>query len=704
MLNRAIRLRGRGLRGGGLLIGLVMLGLSCGGSGDGEGNTGSSGSDMTLGIAEVRITPSTAMLTELGETLQMSAQAFDAEGNEIEVEFSWRSSHPDELAVDDNGLVTAMTVGSGEIWAETEGTRRSNSAVLMSATPVPGAHTVNDDQLVGLIEVVDPAAPFGMGFQFRMTLRGMDPPAVGEIVVGTGEAPIGGRVVAVETVGADVMVTLEMIPLPEMFDEIAFDEQISMANATTVINEEASEFYDMEEDASGRLVFTLKEEFQGTSVTSEGPTNAAVSALQASTTTCESGEFKILSFCCKVEAGAPLTLNLAPTVAFTTPSLGLIRRLNPDGSFQTIELRGEGKVEFKQSVVMNAQVEGKASCSAVLAEKKFPAPSYLGLLLGASAPLGIGFEVGGKVPIAEFGFELIANAGANVALGYRCPTSDCEVVNEFKPKGDMHFVPKSRLATSTIRMETTLAGFLFVALKLGVSGSYVGQFLAVVDIAIEDLEVVSYKAGPTFKGMHAGVKDQVLDSSYKSSHVVSLDFVLEFLQQLMFFENRFAINLPFVPKVTTTFPLATGPAAVSAKADVASFEQRDVVRFEVKLKPDTVNFAPFVYNVEAVHIYRKPAGLTQATPAGELELVASDTPTSDGQLKFGSVAEGELDFSLSWTATEAGTVEGNFFAFVDTGAFCSGECDNDIEKFLGSLELQEVDKGADCGYGVVNGE
>ena len=141
MLNRAIRLRGRGLRRRGLLIGLVVLCLSCGGSGDGEGNTGSSGSDMTLGIAEVRITPSTAMLTELGETLQMSAQAFDAEGNEIEVEFSWRSSHPDELAVDDNGLVTAMTLGSGEIWAETEGTRRSNSAVLMSATPARSGFT-----------------------------------------------------------------------------------------------------------------------------------------------------------------------------------------------------------------------------------------------------------------------------------------------------------------------------------------------------------------------------------------------------------------------------------------------------------------------------------------------------------------------------------------------------------------------------------
>ena len=36
MLNRAIRLRGRGLRGRGLLIGLVVLCLSCGGSGKRE--------------------------------------------------------------------------------------------------------------------------------------------------------------------------------------------------------------------------------------------------------------------------------------------------------------------------------------------------------------------------------------------------------------------------------------------------------------------------------------------------------------------------------------------------------------------------------------------------------------------------------------------------------------------------------------------
>ncbi len=668
-----------------LLLLALALGLSCGGESTTDGTSG----DPVSLIARVEVTPSTALLTELGEATQFTAQAFDAQGNPVVTDFTWTSSHPDQLAVDANGLVTALTLGSGSITAEAEGAQ-SNSATLMSATPVAGAQTVGDDQLVGLIEVVDPGAPFGVGFQFRMTLQGINSPSLGDIIVGTGETPLGGRVVAVEPVGADVTVTLEMIPLSEMFEQILLDEQISMANATIDVSEAAGEYYDMTKDASGQLIFTLKNEFQGASFTSEAPASKARdSGLRATRApaTCKESETKIGPACCNLGTGAPLTLSLAPEVVYT-PGLDLIRKLKPDdASLQKIELRGLLKVEFKQSVVMSAQLEGKAVCSVQFASAQFPLPGYLGLVLGASVPVGLSFEAGGKIPLAEFGFEIIATSEANVGLGYSCPTSECEVVSDFSVTGDIKFAPKPG-AASTARMETTVGGSVSAAVELGVSGSAVGSFLAISDIAIEGLNLVSLKAGPTFKGKHAGIEDQVLDTAFKSSHSASVDLVIEFLAQLEALNGFFAISLPLIPKITGTDPLGTGPVSVSALSREASFEEGDVVSFEVQLDPDTVNFADTYYNVEAVHIYRKP-------PAGELELVSTDLPEATGQTKFGSVADGNLDFSLSWTATEAGTVEGNFFAFVDTGAFCSGECDTDIGKFLGSLELQAVAPGID---------
>jgi hypothetical protein len=38
--------------------------------------------------------------------------------------------------------------------------------------------------------VVNPTVPFGPGVPLRMTLRGISPPAVGEVVMGKGEAAI----------------------------------------------------------------------------------------------------------------------------------------------------------------------------------------------------------------------------------------------------------------------------------------------------------------------------------------------------------------------------------------------------------------------------------------------------------------------------------------------------------------------------------
>jgi uncharacterized protein YjdB len=74
------------------------------------------------GVASVAVTPPTAILVFLGETVQLSALAADKKGREMAgVSFTWASSADDVATVDASGLVTAVAGGSATISATADG-------------------------------------------------------------------------------------------------------------------------------------------------------------------------------------------------------------------------------------------------------------------------------------------------------------------------------------------------------------------------------------------------------------------------------------------------------------------------------------------------------------------------------------------------------------------------------------------------------
>ena len=121
---------------------------------DGDGFVG--GSDHTIwthnfaggcvvpvaNVEDIELTPSSAILTELGETITMSARALGVGGGELSTNFTWHSSHPDQLDVDESGRVTARGVGSAEIWAEASGVESLSSMVDMVLLD-PNAYVTN---------------------------------------------------------------------------------------------------------------------------------------------------------------------------------------------------------------------------------------------------------------------------------------------------------------------------------------------------------------------------------------------------------------------------------------------------------------------------------------------------------------------------------------------------------------------------------
>ena len=76
----------------------------------------SAGVTVTQLATQVRVTPAVDTLNAVGDTVRLSAVALDKNGNEVEdTDYIWSAPHTVVVTVDDNGLVTALGPGTGEI-------------------------------------------------------------------------------------------------------------------------------------------------------------------------------------------------------------------------------------------------------------------------------------------------------------------------------------------------------------------------------------------------------------------------------------------------------------------------------------------------------------------------------------------------------------------------------------------------------------
>lgn len=76
----------------------------------------SAGVSVAQLASEVRVTPAADTLDAVGDTVRLSAVALDANGHEVEdTDYIWSAPHPSVVTVADDGLVTAVGPGTGEI-------------------------------------------------------------------------------------------------------------------------------------------------------------------------------------------------------------------------------------------------------------------------------------------------------------------------------------------------------------------------------------------------------------------------------------------------------------------------------------------------------------------------------------------------------------------------------------------------------------
>lgn len=88
------------------------------------------------GVVELEVSQPAVTQIEVGQTLQLSARALNRNGDPVDVQIEWRT--PDAtLAVDQQGLVTGLAPGTGQVqaFAGSLGSARVSLTIVAAATP-----------------------------------------------------------------------------------------------------------------------------------------------------------------------------------------------------------------------------------------------------------------------------------------------------------------------------------------------------------------------------------------------------------------------------------------------------------------------------------------------------------------------------------------------------------------------------------------
>jgi hypothetical protein len=191
-------------------LGLVALACAAGCSGLDEGDT--------IAI-ELRVTSPSSLTIDVGEQAQLSAQAYNANGEVVDAPITWRSADPTVTVGEATGLVTAVSPGLGRVQAST-GSLSSNFVAFTVQAPADTLIIVGDsivtvpvdpgltDPLVVRMESFDPAGPLAN----RPVLYQITRPVGGDAPVVVLSGDVQSATVATGTDGTATGIQLGRVP------------------------------------------------------------------------------------------------------------------------------------------------------------------------------------------------------------------------------------------------------------------------------------------------------------------------------------------------------------------------------------------------------------------------------------------------------------------------------------------------------------
>ena len=477
-------------------VGLAALGAACG-----DGPTDPPGGNAGALV----IAPGALLFAEAGATQRLRAYAVDGDGDSTEVTATYASSDPSIVSVSGDGLATAgSALGSAQIVA-TSGDLTSAPILVLRATPAAGALLIADSQVVGTIAPVDPAAAYAPGWRYRVRLRNAIV-QVGQVVLASGGAPIGGRVISVSPAGTESEVVLELMALNEMFVELSISQRLSLEQAELGLSSALGSSFRIGRQAGGGIHLTPKDDRLELTASAARPSANASRIDQ---------EFELGPFTCKAEVPQLLTFPLSLDVFSMEldPSLALDLVIE-DATLERMVVEGGIAPRISASPRITAALEAKAECKVQVATLILPIGGPLALIVGGQVPLGVGFEAGAKASFGNLGFDAFLTTSVDAAFGIDC-AAGCGVVAAVDQQSpDGYFKPVVPDLGSTLRFELGASAFGWAELKIG------NQFLQALQF-----KAVEMKAGLEQKFELAAPEVQAADPAYASSY--SLKPVIE---------------------------------------------------------------------------------------------------------------------------------------------------------------------------------
>ena len=613
-----------------LCLGLVILG-GCGGGSSGSG----SGEDQS--VASVQIDQTALLLTAVDESRQLSARAMDARGNVLDVPITWTSTTQADISIDSDGKITARKAnGASQIVAQAEGI--DSAPLLVAATTLPaGAITLTDAHIVGGPVETDPSAAPSFSNTYKIVLQGVTAPAIGSLIVNTESKPVVGRVVAVDTNGNLVTVTLALVSLREAFPNLYINETIDLSRAEIMINPDIATMYSVSRTGN-KFTFTPK--------TAAAPAGAvgAVGAVQALNiqpsavgvpvgtsigppfTSCEFSPSSL-------QSAIPMQLSVPPLFDFTiSPSLDIL--YTPAGGLERFVINADPVIVIDGGVNITASFEGKISCTVELWTFNIPVGGALSVFVSGLVPVGLGLEAGGKITVATMKLAGNIEAKAQPEVGVNCPLGGtCQFVGnlgntqlQLKPSIDAPGV-------GDVRLEPFLTLFGYMQAQVG-------------NPLLQSLKFDAFNAqvGGKLHGSFALPLSQISDTTYQSDYKASLTGKAGWGSDLLGFLALVGLSNMTGVEFEKSVDLAQSPTGL-VTADKASFVTGETVHFHVALDAATLEFLG-IDNVKEIRLIRQSAGNT--------ELIDSI-----------SASPGQTSFNFSFTSSGPGSV-GEFSAFVIT--------------------------------------
>jgi alpha-tubulin suppressor-like RCC1 family protein len=610
-----------------LSAGMLMAALAaCGGGGDTsaappDGSGG--GQPGGAALARLEVTPSAITFTAADAQQQLTVRGFDAAGVEVKVSAAtFNSSDTRTATVGPDGLVrVAGSLGSSLIDVRV-GSVVAPPVTVLALRPADGVLLVTDDQ----IAVAPAVVGTGDATRVRVGLARAPALAVGALLLGTGQTPLGGRVTAVSTDGATSTVDLEDVPITALVRDLSMaltytPEQVNALSAQLAAKQPAAAATPRAASAAPRP-----------------------NAVRIGTFECESAiDLSVLQ-------GEFEGVVSPPDISFAIAH----EIVDGDKKRTSVVARGTVAAQVKGVFRLGATFDGEVQCKMPLARLVAPIFGVASLIVVPMLPLNVEFDLNAQVSYAGFSFGNVGNLGADAELGFDYVSSEgAKTYTKFDTHADFQRIV-SVPTDQGPRAKITLFGGLTSGLDL--------SFGNIGILSFTRLELLKVAGGPELEakltGPYGAVTDTTFDTGYELTAKLELqpgEDIEAAIEKLLMSPK--AIEFSLKEEVA----LAHSPTAKALRVEkvgggfdsAQSFAVGDSLKFKIELDPAKLAFPLFDYNVAEVRVYRVDYGSRAAT------LVATATPASAGQASF----------ELPWTADVAGRVTETgdgptFFAFV----------------------------------------